>query len=478
MTRTRSPVRLPAGRPRPATPRFATRRRPERPTRGGEIAKAAAWLGMPLLPWQREWVDVFGEFDPETGVPFYSVGMFTTPRQQGKTVVLLSTGAERCVSGKQRRVAWSAQTGKDGREKWNDELYGILEDEDRPMSHLVQSCGRGVGNEVIKFRNGSLIRLVAKSESSGHGKTLHLSLEDEIFADTTAWRAQAFGPAMLTVADSQRLICSTAGTQASVVYNSLRREGRTAVEADTGEGMCYLEYSAELDWDFMDEDTWWDHMPSLGYTVTVKSMRAAIMDMLNDPEGGVDGVKRAYGNITAGAGAGMVTEEMWSACASMASPSGQLGFGLAVSRDKSWSCVVAADRSGAVEVVRYAAGTGWVVDEVNRLCAEHRARVALDMGGPAGALADSLTAVERASGRDVFSACENFYEGIRAGTVYVRPSEPLTKAALGAAKKQVGDRWCWHRELSKSDVSPLEAASLAAWVATHTKTVDLLEQVW
>ena len=58
------------------------------PTRGGQQAKLARLLGLPLMPHQRQILDVAGEIMP-SGLPAYRTVVVTVPRQSGKTTLVL-----------------------------------------------------------------------------------------------------------------------------------------------------------------------------------------------------------------------------------------------------------------------------------------------------------------------------------------------------------------------------------------------------
>jgi len=45
----------------------------------------------------------------------------------------------------------------------------------------------------------------------------------------------------------------------------------------------------------------------------------------------------------------------------------------------------------------------------------------------------------------------------------------LEGAARAAVKRMVGDRWAWGRKQSDADISTLEAATFASWVADTAK---------
>ena len=101
------------------------------------------------------------------------------------------------------------------------------------------------------------------STSSGHSKTLHQAVMDEVWHDTDDRREQGLRPAMITIQDAQLLVCSTAGTDDSVVLNRKVTDGREAVERDTGHGVAYFEWSAPDGWDPDDEDSYFGFMPAL-----------------------------------------------------------------------------------------------------------------------------------------------------------------------------------------------------------------------
>lgn len=464
-----------------AVPKFVTPRRPERPTFGPQIAKVARKMGQPLMPWQAEFADVLGEYDPATGNPYYPLVFYTVPRRQGKTLLLFSWCLRRMMTGRRQRVAWSAQSRSDARELWLDELYPLLEE--TLMAPAVDHLGKSNGGESIKLKNKSIMRLVAPGNKTGHGKLLHASAEDEIFADQDSWRDQAFGPAMLTVDDSQVLKTSTAGTAASTVYNNLRKKGREAAVEDVGEGVCYLEYSADKDWDYLDPNTYWGHMPALGYTTTVAKMKAEIEKMLLDPDEGPDGVCRAFGNRTAGMGSGSeIPEQVWErVCGFDVKPDYSAGLfaALAVSQDLSSSSIAVADKLGRVELVENRGGTAWVVQRANEISAKWGVKVVLDGGGPAGALADSLKNVEALGSKDVYRACGAFFLAVTEDeALSVRKDPALDLSVAGMVKKDIGDKFVWSRTASTEDITPLEAASLAWYMARGKKSIDPLSQIW
>ena len=437
-------------------PRFATRRRSERDTFGWRLAKIAEKLGQPFMPWQRFVADIGCEVDPDTGMPAYREVVVTIPRQSGKTTLFLAWQLDRCLNwGKPQRSVFTAQTGKDARDKWLDELFPLIRHS--KLSPLVKQINQGMGNESITFKTGSGIRLASTSATSGHSKTLDQAVLDEIWHDVDDRREQGLRPAMITRPDAQLLVCSTAGTQASTVYNRKVAAGRQSVAADSGHGVAYFEWSAPDDWHPADEDSWWTFMPALGHTIGVEAIRAELESM-EAPE-----FKRAYGNRpTAGADMVIPTEVWRRVCDPAAEPSGKLRFGLDVAEDRA-SAAIASHAGGVIELVDHRQGLDWVVARCNELTAKHGGKVALDFGGPAGVLADGIDDVEKMAGPDVIRSCGAMFDAIVENRVTFRSEQgdAFDAAVEGVVKKPVSDQWVWSRKASMADVTPLMAATLA-----------------
>lgn len=428
------------------------------------------------MPHQRLVADVGGEIDPETGLPAYREVIFTVPRQSGKTTLFFSWQINRCTSRRwqqPQRSAFTAQSGQDARDKFRDELIPLLRAS--RMNRLVDQVVMANGNEAIRWKTGGLIRLLSTSAASGHSKTLHQSVLDEIWHDVDDRREQALRPAMITIPDAQLLVCSTAGTDASLVLNRKVQMGRQAALEDSGRGIAYFEFSAPDDWDPNDEDSYFGFMPALcpdppcrcgvddggwRHTVTLDVIRAERQSM-DPPE-----FKRAYGNIPTSSSDVVIPPEVWrEVCDPRATPGELERFGLDVAEDRSSAAIVAAGDGGALELVEHFRGLERVAGRCNELTDRHGGKVTIDFGGPAGALADDIEECERLVGRDVVQACQSMYDAIVEQRVSFRAApesgDPFTDAVYGAVRKSMGDNFVWSRKDSANDVTPLMAASLA-----------------
>ena len=470
------------------SPRYATRRRPERESFGGELASVASKLGQPFMPWQGDAADVGCEINGRTGLPAYRKVLITVPRQQGKTTLYLSWQVSRCLSprwAQPQRSAFTAQSGKDARDKWMDELFPLIR-RSRALRPLVARIYEGMGNEYIRFTNGSIIRLLSTSASAGHSKTLHQAVLDEIWHDTDSRREQGLGPSMLTVGDAQVLMCSTAGTAASVVLDRYVKLGRAAVEADSGQGIAYIEYSAPDGWDPADEASYFGFMPALCPDPPCRCGRGkwrhtVTMDVIRSERASMEPAEfaRAYGNIPDRSSQAqawrVIGKPAWLLLADEGSePVPPVAFACVFSSDRSRAAVgIAGARADGllhVEVAEYREGTSWAAPWLADRWARHRpCAVVVDAAGHEGSiiadLEDAGVQVTSPGPRDVAQAYGQFYDAATdSQSLRHRNQEALNTALAGAVTRDIGDGGkAWGRRASGADISPVVAATSALW---------------
>ena len=102
-----------------ATPRWS-----HLPTPGAEhelraVRMVAKALGKSLLPWQ-EWVVRVGTEKVPNGRYRFPEFLLTVPRQSGKTLLITCVLIARGMVSPGRRSFYTAQTGKDGSNRWKD----------------------------------------------------------------------------------------------------------------------------------------------------------------------------------------------------------------------------------------------------------------------------------------------------------------------------------------------------------------------
>jgi hypothetical protein len=433
---------------------------------GPAVARIAAALGRPLMPWQRHVADVGGEVD-EAGRFVYPLVVVTVQRQSGKTTLDLSQSVQRCLQAPRRKIWHTAQTGQDARKKWRELAEDIMTS---PLRTVVQGRPHtSNGGERLTFVNGSQLRPHPPTRDSLHGEQSDLCNIDEAWVFDEIQGAdlfQAITPTQATRPGAQTWIYSTRGDRSSVWFHGLLERGLAGEP-----GIALFDWSIPEDADPMDLEVIAAHHPAFGHTIDMASLLRAKATLADKP----GEFARAFGNRATGAGERIIPAAAWAAAATRADlPAGRPAYGAAVARDGSAGALVAAvlapDGVPWVEVIAHRPGRSWLVDAVTTL-RDAGQGVAVDRKGPAAPVADQLelAGVELLplNVSDYAAACQDIYDRILAGPpprVHLREHEALDTAADIAARRTLADgAWVWSRNRSAGDVSALEAATLAAW---------------
>jgi hypothetical protein len=429
----------------------------------------AAGLGTPFMPWQQLVADVGGEYDPETGRPYYREVVVTIPRQGGKTTITLAFEVQRCLGwGRRQMVAYTAQDGFAARKKLLDEQVPILESS--PLWKAVRRVKRSNGDEGIVFTTGSQVTILGSSPSAGHGRSFDLAVIDEAMDDKDERREQSLRPTMITKPDAQLLVVSTAGTQASVYLKRKVEQGREAALEDKGSGVAYFEWSAPDDADPDDPTTWWACHPALGYTISEEAI-AHERATMTDGE-----FRRAYLNQWTDTDERVIPAITWDAVnGPKHAGQGVMTFGVDVNDDRSAAAIVAVSADRVVEVVEHRPGLAWLPERCEEIDQNQPGSVwVLDASGPAGSLANDIGrrvgVLHELKGGELAKASAAFYDAVADATIRVRRHPSLDDAVAGAARRISGDSWAWSRKAGTTDSSPLVAATIAHWVAAEPQS--------
>lgn len=462
-------------------PRFITPRNPELRTLGPAVARTAAALGKPLLPWQRMAADVGGEVD-DRGLLVHPLVLVTVQRQSGKTTLDLAQSVQRCLGAERRKIWHTAQTGQDARKKWRELADDVMTS---PLRELVDGRPRSSnGAESLVFVNGSNLRPHPPTRDALHGEQSDLNNVDEAWVFDELQGAdlfQAITPTQTTRPGAQTWLWSTRGDRGSVWFHGLIE----AIRAGAIPGAVLIDFGIPDDADPTDlELVLRYHAGAHAYPgqtplVTIESLQRA-QATLSPGE-----FARAFGNRATGAGERVIPLEAWNNAATTDDvPAGRPAYGVAVAGDGSAGAIAAAvlDEHGVpwVEVLEHRPGRSWLVDAVAGL-ADAGHGVAIDRRGPAAPVADQLElAATDSRGRtggsltllpvnltDYAAGCQDIFDRITdpgAPRIRLREHEALDLAADVAGRRPLTDGgWVWSRTKSTGDVSALEAATLAAW---------------
>lgn len=465
----------------PPPPRYGTPRRPDRPTTGTVAVKVARRFGFRLMPWQRHVLDVAGELVDDPDVPgqlihAYDTVIVTVGRRGGKSLLTLAELLTVAVSGRNRRAWYTAQSRGDAAMTLRDEWIPAISAS--PLGPFVKPRESNGTEALLIPARSSIVRLFAPTPTALHGQSGDVIVFDEAWSHSLA-RGQelqiAARPLMATRPGAQQFILSAAGDADSTWWLDRLDAGRAAAAADTGRGVCHLEWSADapgLDLD--DRRVWIESHPAARHAGNPTGT-IPMSWFESEHERDADQFRRLYLNITdrSSSTGSPLDVEHWSTLAVPAPDrGGTITFGVECGADQSSTSIVAAHHAAGVtivEVVDYRPGHGWAIPRIIELCDTWNVHaVALDPGGPAGALLAPLQTaavpVAVAQLRDVTAAAAQFVEAVAVGAVRHVPHPMLDAAAAGARRRNIGDgAWTWGRRDTDTDSSPIGAAGLARW---------------
>jgi phage terminase large subunit-like protein len=255
-----------------APPRFAVPAT-DRPSYGPAVAATAEALGFRLMPWQA--MVARCALEHTGGQLAYRDVAIGTPRQSGKSSLVLGLIVYRMLSAPDQWLVYGAQNRLSGRRKLFDRWWPRLR---RSRLGGIFTLDRATGAEALRCTNGSIMTLLSTDEGAAHGETLDLAVLDECWKLEPS-SEQAVRPAMSTRANAQLWCLSTAGTAKSVFWRSKVDQGRAVAALGVTGGLYYAEWSAADDTDVADPVTWPAFMPALGYTITEETVAKDLVAM-------------------------------------------------------------------------------------------------------------------------------------------------------------------------------------------------------
>lgn len=461
----------PRHRPPAVPPRYATPRDPAAATFGPVVAKLAAAMGLPLMPWQQTVVDTALELDDED-VYRYSTIVLTVPRQSGKTSLLRPVLAHRALTVPRAQLWITAQLRQDAYATWCDTCDLI---EDSPVGQLTKRRNTN-GSEALTFANGSKLRLFnAGSDKALHGRQSDIVFIDEAFAFDDAQGdaiLQAVIPTQATRPGAQTWIVSTAGTAASTWLHSYVTKGR----AQEGRRMAYFEWSIPEDTeDLTDLDTYVRHHPAVGYTIRRSALETAQENMKPGE------FARAYGNFWTSSAEWVIAPELWARAASRQSIDRDrpIAFAAEVNADRSGGVIVACgyapDGRALIEIIDIRPGIGWIAARMLELAEKYRSStLVIDPTSPAGTVHRELEDRRKRRYRVPLAAFDagslvdghtEFLDDLTAGRL-CQPADPRLDTALAATtSRSLRETIVFSRRIADDAISP--APMIAAVLAHH-----------
>lgn len=457
-------------------------------TLGHAVIAFAKMLGEPLLPWQEWWALHALELTADGRFRFGTV-LTLVARQNGKTTLLKILALTLLYLGHARLILGAAQSLDIAKESWGKAVelaQGVPEldaeiirvrrtngDQEFAIADVSEIAAKGKRDATPKGR----YRISAATPSAGRGLSVDLLILDELREHATwgAWAALS----KTTSARPNALIIgiSNAGSDHSVVLNSLR--DIALAESDPRVGV--FEWSAPDGAALDDPEAWAAANPSLGHTLHADAIR---MSMTTDPPA-VFRTEVLCQRVEALNGA--IDPAQWSEGADTAAVMDDVRDRVALVLDVSpdlrhVTLLAAAEReSGAVQVEVVAAwdspsamrvGSG---DPDNPMSlGEWAAKVSprargFFPTGPAAALATELKGLgfEPITGADVSVVCQEFAELVTARRLVHTGDPLLTSQVTSATRTYSGDGWRFTRPRAGGYVDAAYAAAGAAYLARN-----------
>lgn len=463
-------------------------------TLGSEVADLNEMVGFGPDPEQRLALDMLFAVDRHGKAAAVETCVICA-RQNLKTGFMKQAALGWLFLTEERLIVWSAHEFSTAVEAHRD-LSQTIEGSSW-LSRRVKQIYNSAADKSIELTTGARLIFKARTLTGTRGLSAPKLFLDEGFA-LKREHMGAIIPAQSAMANPQRVIGSSAGMAESEILRAMRDRGRSGQSVR----QAYLEWCAAR---VPCERDGCDHeLATPGCALDRPELWAAANPSLDRPRANGTGIttqtvldereslppeefaRERMGWWDEPGASEIFGPGKWEICGAEPRPTpSRLGaIGLAVDVELSRAAVVAAGLAGAagsrvaVRPLQHGAGVSWLVDRLKVLQREHGAVVVLDGRGPAAQLVPQLKAAgiryHAATTAEVLDAFDVFYLTVTDGTLTHADYPELNSAVDGATTRTAGsggDRRTWGRRSSKSDITPLEAGTLATWWVCKPQSV-------
>jgi len=414
------------------------------------------------------------------------IGM-SIPRQVGKTYFVLATLVILCILFPGLQVVWTAHHLRTSTKTFTS-LRGICRR--KKVAPHIAVDGRGKpairssnGEQEVVFANGSKIMFGARSQGFGRGFD---EIDIEVFDEAQILDTKSLED-MIAATNQARhehgaLLFFMGTPPRPADPSEAFSQRRAEAHAGEAEDAIWLEIGADPHSDPHDRKQWPLMNPSFPTRTPLESMLRLMKNLKDEDSWNREG----RGIWDPPRAAGVIPSLSWMSEPVMDLESvaqGNLSLGVEVGPDLAWASVSLAgqraDGDWHIELDddqhTRGRGTAWLVPHLQYLASNNPQirGVVVDVAGPVAAL------LEQRGGRWYFkgttlevtpvkvaelgAGCANVLDGIVTGWLHHIGQPQFTAAALAAGKRPLGDTgmWVWSRKLADSDITPIQAATLA-----------------
>ena len=450
---------------------------------GGDAGELAGAYGLTPDPWQQTVLDDWLAVD-EDGKYVHDTCGLSVPRQNGKNGVLeVRELYGMTVEGE--RILHTAHEVKTARKAFLRLLSFFENEREYPELVEVVKCIRKTnGQEAIELTNGGSIEFSARSKGAARGFTVDIVICDEA-QELTDDQLEALMPTSAAgpLQNSQLILLGT--PPGPTTNGDVFPRTRKGALGEHAEGTSWLEWSVEDVGNVYDEGRWEETNPALGYRLTRKSIEKEIKTM--SPDGFA---RERLGWWAADIANACFKVKDWDKLSATftqdeikAQESWKRALGVKFSPDGATASIAIAiwkqGETPHVEVIECDStdfGISWVVDIAVRMWRKV-ALIVVDGKSNAQTFVNELkdagvskNAVVLTGSAQVTAASSMFVNAVGSGDLTHNDQPALNEAIANAQKRKIGaDGGYGFKSANDTDITPLEAASLALWAVKTTK---------
>lgn len=447
---------------------------------GREAVELAAMAGLHLDEWQAFVLEHALAERADGRWASRDVGL-CVPRQNGKGSILEARELAGLFLLGERLIIHSAHefaTSREAQRRLEDLILDTQEFKKR-----VKAVRHAHGDESIELTSGQRIQFRTRTKGGGRGFSADCVMLDEaMILPEKAFAALL--PTLSARPNPQVWFTGSAVDQTvheyGVVFARVRERGLRGDER-----IAYFEWSAYPD-GMVEMDPADAHRlageaasveaanPSLGIRIQMEDVESERRSL--DPRSfAVERLGIGDWPATDPDAGSIIPMELWRGLTDTGSSiSERLCFAVDTNPERSSTSIAAAglrrDELAHVEIIERHPGTGWVIQRLVELQKHAPSAVLCDANGPVASLVEDAAAagvvITPVTGPELARACGSFFDLATEHRLRHLGSQELDTAIRGAAKRPLVDSWAWSRKSSKVDISPLVAATLAAWHAT------------
>ena len=247
---------------------------PDLPSLGIDFIEFCESIGFTLLPWQQFLAHEICKVTEDGKWYFKEVGVIIS-RQNGKSTFMQLMILWRMYALEQKLQVHTAH-----KLTTSSEIFWKIDDTIQSFAHLVDRFGKkyeSKGSQEIKLNTGERYLVRANNSASRGIAAPDTVYMDEVreFHDDEVWSSLRY--TQMATPNPQTLIFSNAGDQHSIILNRLRERG-IAAAGGADDKIGWFEWSAEPGCKIDDRKAWAQANPSLGHTISIENLEAAMMD--------------------------------------------------------------------------------------------------------------------------------------------------------------------------------------------------------